>query len=122
MEYTINVELVFHWIPTRTGVEKCGVGHGVGDGLPYGPSYGLAVVSFVKAQLSIAANLCKLCAPLICHIYDSTLSFWWHFTQISYADSRLESGRPECHINTTFGEPSHERGIIIKHLSLISVR
>ena len=29
---------------------------------------------------------------------------------------RLESRKPECCINTTFGELSHERGIIIKHL------
>ena len=28
----------------------------------------------------------------------------------------LELGKPECRINTTFGELSHERGIIIKHL------
>ena len=35
----------------------------------------------------------------------------------------LESGKPECRINTTFGELSHKRGIIIiKHLSRISAR
>ena len=46
---------------------------GVGYGLPYGPPYGLAEVNFFKTQLSIAVNLCKQSAPLICHIYDSLL-------------------------------------------------
>ena len=33
-----------------------------------------------------------------------------------------ELGKPECRINITFGELSHERGIIMKHLSRILAR
>ena len=33
---------------------------------------------------------------------------------------RLESGKPECRINTTCGELSYKRGIIIKYFLRIS--
>ena len=53
---------------------KRGVGHGVGHGLSYGPLSGLPVVSFFfKTRLRIALNLFKQCAPIICHIYDTSV-------------------------------------------------
>ena len=68
-------------------LKGCGLDHGVGHGLPYGPLYGLPVVSFAKTRLRIPANLCKPRAPSICHIYVSLPSSWRRFAQIFKAES-----------------------------------
>ena len=100
-----------------------GLVHGVGHGLPYGASYGLLVVNFVKTWLSVAANLCKQRAHQ--SVISTTLFRPLGGVSLKFSQQtlgRLESGKPECRINTTFGERSDERGIVIKHLSRISAR
>ena len=51
---------------TRTTLEVW-TKHRVGHGLPYG----LLVVNFVKARLSITVDLCKQRAQSVCHIYGN---------------------------------------------------
>ena len=71
---------------------KRGVGHGLPYNLPYGPSYGIPVINFVKTRFSIAVSLCKQRAPSVCHIYDSLPFSWRRFSQtLKTNDSFLKS-------------------------------
>lgn len=77
---------------------------GIGHGLPYGPSYCLPVVNFVKAWLSIAVNLRRQHALSSCSVnmlFHPLGSVLLKFSKQTLG--RFESGKPECHINTTFG-------------------
>ena len=82
---------------------------------------------FFNTRLSIAINLCKQCAPSMCHIYNSVLLAFCPLSGVSLKFSKLtrgrwESAKQECRVNATFRQLPHERAIIIKHLPRISER
>ena len=91
----------------------CGVGHGLGHsvGLAYLMAYPMAHPlaywwSFIFKTRLIAINLCKQCAPF-CPLGGVSLKF------SKQTHGRWESAKPECRVNATFRQLSHERAIIL---------
>ena len=82
---------------------KRGVGHGLGLCMlwpSHGPPYGLPVIN---SRLSIVVNLCRQDTPWIWHTYDSLLSSWRRFAQLStQTRGRLDSEKPKCRTKHNF--------------------